>query len=71
MPACRDFHSRPLRVDSTAATILVGFMFAAMALLALAYPRSVQALDGKPLVAVPSTAVLPLNAGQRHLNVTG
>ena len=71
MPACRDFHSRPRRVDSTAATILVGFMFAAMALLAVTYPRSVLASDGKPLGLVPGTAVLLLDAGQRDFDFAG
>jgi hypothetical protein len=33
MPAYHDFHSRPRGVDWTAATILVGSVFAAMALL--------------------------------------
>ena len=36
MPAYRDFHNRPRGVDWTAATILVGSVFAAMALLAVA-----------------------------------
>jgi hypothetical protein len=34
MPAYRDFHSRPRGMDWAAATILVGSIFAAMALLA-------------------------------------
>jgi hypothetical protein len=33
MPAYRDFHSLPRGVDWTAATILIGSVFAAMALL--------------------------------------
>ncbi len=71
MTAYRDFHSRPRGVDWAATTILVGSVFAAMALLAVTKLGQASGSDGKPLVVRPSTAVLPLNAGQCDLDVAG
>ncbi len=70
------FHSRPRSVDRAAPSIVVGSIFAAIALLAAVQPGPTKPSNSKPLVLVPSTlvpgtAVLPLDAGQRHLDVAG
>ncbi len=65
------FHSRPQSVDWAAATIVVGSIFAAIAVLAAVQPASPKHSDSKPLVLVPSVAVLPLDARQRRLDVAG
>ena len=65
------FHSRPQSVDLAAATIVVGSIFAAIVILAVISPASPKLSDSKPLALVPATAVLPLDAGQRHLDVAG
>ena len=65
------FHSRPRSVDRAAPSIVVGSIFAAIVLLAALQPSPTKPLISKPLVLVPGTAVLPLDAGQRHLDVAG
>ncbi len=65
------FHSRPRSVDWAAASIVVGSIFAAMALLASIQPSPTELSNSKPLALVPGTALLPLDARQGHLDVAG
>ncbi len=65
------FRTRPRSVDRAAPSIVVGSIFAAIVLLAAMQPGPTKPLISKPLVLVPGTAVLPLDAGQRHLDVAG
>ncbi len=65
------FHSRPRSVDWAAPSIVVGSIFAAIVLLAAVQSGSTQLSNSKPVALVPGAAVLPLDAGQRHLDVAG
>ena len=65
------FYTRPHSVDSTAATIVVGSSFVATLLLAMLLPNPRELSNNKSLALVTSPAVLPLDAGQRHLDVAG
>ena len=65
------FHTRSRSVDWAAAIIVVGSIFAAIMLLAAVHPAPPKLSDSKPLALVPSTALLPLDARQRHLDVAG
>jgi hypothetical protein len=65
------FHSRPRSVDRAAPSIVVASIFAAIVLLAAVQSGPAERSDGKPRALAPGTAVLPLDAGQRHLDVAG
>ena len=65
------FRTRPRSVDRTAPSIVVGSIFAAIVLLTAVQPSPKKLLISKPPVLVPGTAVLPLDARQRHLDVAG
>ncbi len=65
------FHSWPRSVDWAAPSIVVGSIFAAIVLLAAVRSSPTERSDGKPRALALGTAVLPLDAGQRHLDVAG
>ncbi len=65
------FHSRPRSVDWAAPSVVVASIFAAIVLLAAVRSSPTERSDGKPRALALGTAVLPLDAGQRHLDVAG